>query len=493
MTGGKIALLVTGVVLAFIGFALAAGGGAMLWAHSTQRDAEGYVTSPRYQFQTEGYALTAEQIHLGAVPRGERVPGIGRFAVRLDVESSGARPVFVGVAREADVDVYLQGVAHSEITRLDAPGGGASYRTEPGTATPAPPTEQDFWEASAEGTGPQRLTWRTEPGAWAVVVMNSDATPGVAVDASAAAQAGFLLPLAVGLLIAGLFLLAAATVLIVAATAGGGRGAPGGAAATGGAGTPPADRAAATAGARRYPVAIEGHLDQPLNRGLWLVKWLLLIPHVIVLVLLWLAFVLLTVVAGFAILLTGRYPGGIFDFNVGVIRWTWRVMYYGYSALGTDRYPPFTLDAVDYPATFDVAYPQRLSRGLVLIKWWLLAIPHYLIVALFAGGGLSWTVEGWGDVEFNLGGGLIGLLVIIAGIVLLFTARYPRGLFDFIMGLNRWVYRVLAYVALMTDEYPPFRFDPGGAEPQPAPQPPSGGPSQGGYVGGELARTGGGR
>jgi hypothetical protein len=217
-----------------------------------------------------------------------------------------------------------------------------------------------------------------------------------------------------------------------------------------------------------YPLRLDGELDPPLNRWLWLVKWLLVIPHVIVLALLWIVFIVLWLVALVAILVTGRYPRAIFDFNLGVLRWSWRVGFYSYSALGTDRYPPFTLaDVPDYPARLDVEYPRSLSRGLVLVKWWLLALPHYLIVAVFAGG--AWA--GWNASNdhwtWTSAGGLIGLLVFIAGVFLLFTGRYPRAIFDFVVGMNRWVYRVAAYAALMTDTYPPFRLDMGDLEPVP--------------------------
>src|SRR3954454_10799507 len=216
-----------------------------------------------------------------------------------------------------------------------------------------------------------------------------------------------------------------------------------------------------------YPLRLTGELSPQLSRGLWLVKWLLAIPHFVILFFLWIAFVVVSVVAFFAILFTGRYPPSLFEFNVGVLRWSWRVSYYTYGALGTDRYPPFTLaDVPDYPAHFDVDYPAQLSRGLVLVKWWLLAIPHYLVVGIFVGGG-TWAL--WQTTD-NTGGapGLIGLLVLIAAVVLAFTGRYPQQIFDFVLGMNRWALRVAAYAGLMTDEYPPFRLDQGGDDPRAA-------------------------
>jgi hypothetical protein len=195
-----------------------------------------------------------------------------------------------------------------------------------------------------------------------------------------------------------------------------------------------------------YPVTLRGELTEPPARGWWLLKWLLGIPHYICLIGLWIAFVVVWIISFFAIVFTGRHPKSLFDFKVGVLRWSWRVGFYSYEALGTDKYPPFTLESVDYPADLDIPYPEKLSRGLVWVKWWLLAIPHYIVTAFFEGG--------WGRKNV----GLVTTLAIFGAVALLFTGKYPEDIFKLVVGMNRWSYRVAAYVTLMTDEYPPFRL-----------------------------------
>ena len=454
MSPGKVFMAVIGALAALVAVGLIAAGGGLMWAYGTQRTADGFFTSPSAHLSTDTYALRSAEIDMGARP-GDWFPSGQLATVRLEADPTGEAPVFIGIGPEDEVDDYLGEVGYAEVTRIGLDTEDVTYSTHEGAAPSGAPSDQGFWAASAEGPDAQTLTWDLERGEWVVVIMNSDGSSEVAVDVSAAARVGVLLPIAIGLLIGGLVIGGIAALLLVLAVRG--QGAP----------SPATVAGAPTGGYGVYPVRVEGELDPGVSRWQWLFKWLLVFPHIVVLAFLWAGFAILTLVAGVAILFTGHYPRAIFDFNVGVLRWSWRVAYYSYGALGTDRYPPFTLADTDYPARLDVQYPERLSRGLVLVKWWLLAIPHYLIIGLFTSGLVWWTVDlgESGDQVLNYGGGLIGILVLVAALILTFTGRYQQGLFDLIMGLNRWVYRVVAYAALMRDEYPPFRLDVGGSEP----------------------------
>ncbi len=464
--------LVLASIIAMIGLGLLAAGAGLGWAHGSQRDDAGFFTTSNERFETDSFALTSDEIDLGQ--SGPDVWWADRdlATIRITVDNADARPVFVGIGPQPEVEAYLAGIPHDDITDVNFHRFSVDYRRENagGTSTPAPPADQAFWVAQASGEAGQRLTWDLEPGNWAIVVMNADATTNVVADIELGGQVGYLVPIAIGLVIGGIVLLTGAAAMII-----GGVGRAQVASDTAvplpiGAAQPVAQQTSLAA----YPLRLEGHLDPDLSRWKWLFKWFLAIPHYVVLAFLWVAFVVLTFVAFFAILFTNRYPRSIFEFNAGVLRWTWRVAYYATNVLGTDRYPPFTLAGVEYPARLDLDYPERLSRGLVLVKSWLLAIPHLLIVwASTANWGTGGIDEG---ARFVFSGGLLGLVVMIAMIILLVTGRYPVGLYNLTMGAMRWTYRVIAYIALMTDDYPPFRLDQGGSEPPvdgpPAPFPP---------------------
>jgi hypothetical protein len=450
MRAGRVFMVIVGSVLALVAIGLLVGGGAILWAFNTQRDAAGYFNSPSYQIASDGYAIVTSEVELASHP-GDWWPSRVAGTVRLQVRATGGTPVFVGIGSTEQVTSYLSGVARKEVTDLGTHLRAIEATTHTGGAPTTPPGQQALWTASVEGTGEQVLTWKIERGRWTAVIMNADATAPVSVSAVAGVNLPVLEPIGIGLLAGGFVFALVASLLIAGATRRGGL-----------------VHSPSESPCGAHPARVQGTLDEPLSPALWLVKWFLAIPHYVVLVFLFAAFAVLTVFSWVAILFTGRYPRGMFDFNVGVIRWAWRVGFYSYSALGTDRYPPFTLEDADYPARFSIPYPERLSRGLALVKWWLLAIPHYLIVGAFTSGLVFWTSQASAQGDnpvWQLGGGLIGLLVILSGFALLFTGRYPRGLYNLVMGLNRWSLRVLTYAALMTDAYPPFRLDMGGGEP----------------------------
>jgi hypothetical protein len=498
MKPGRIVMLVLGTLAALMGLGLLSAAGAVGWVNFQQRD-DGYFTTPTERYDVGTRAITTPGLNVMVdkeLPDIFPVDSAGRVLLRGT--AAAGRQIFIGIGPQADVTRYLTDVRHSELTDVDFSPFRAEYREIPGNAVPGKPGVQTFWSTSAQGEGTQQIEWDLRSGRWAMVVMNADAGTPVSVDLQAGVRSDLLLPVFVGLLISGIALLAVGVPLIVAGAAGIGRQGPpphhpaavppqpypvAG---------PPQVPAAAVPPPAPYPARLSGHLDPNLSRGMWLIKWFLAIPHLIVLFFLWFAFVVTTIVAGFAILFTGRYPRSLFNFNIGVLRWNWRVAFYAFTVIGTDRYPPFTLERTDYPADFDVDYPERLSHGLVLVKSWLLALPHLLIVALLTGTARSWGTRqgGWAGYQETGGISLVGLLVIIAGVILLFTGRYWTGLFDLLMGLNRWIYRVIAYVALMRDEYPPFRLDMGPMDPGDVPvNVPGNGPG-GGTEGGPSAPAG---
>jgi hypothetical protein len=473
---GGIALIIFGAIAALTALGLLAGGGILMTADRTMRDASGYLSSPSTRLTASSYAIAATDVSVAIDSPTWHVSSDALGSVRLTA-SSGSGAVFIGIAPRSDVLRYLDGVAYDQLTGSAASSNGATYQLHGGGA-PVLPSSLSIWRDQASGPGSQSVTWKVQTGEWAVVLMNADASRGVAADVSVGATAPFLFALAVGLIIGGGVAALIAALLLFGGISVIRRSDNRPPAAS--EGIPPSSPALAPPPpppGLPYPLRLEAQLDAAPSRWLWLVKWILLIPHYIVLGLLVAAAAILTVVAFFAILVTGRYPRPIFNFNVAVLQWWWRVSFYGYSALGTDSYPPFTLHApAGYPATLEVPYPERLSRGLVLVKW-VLAIPHYLIVAALVGGATIAT-SGAGPAYASPYGGLITLLAVIAAVTVLVTTRYPRGIFDLVMGLNRWVYRVLVYAMLLRDEYPPFRLDMGGQEtggstaaPLPAPPP----------------------
>ncbi len=437
MSAGKILLLVFGAIILLVALALIAGGGALVWLDKAHSDSEGFITTDTIQLERTSYAITTKTAEID-LESGWFVDRHDFATIKVQGSSEdSSKQIFIGIADEADVQAYLNGVNYDEIREFRVSPFRVYYTNHPGSSAPAAPTSQTFWVISQHGPGTQTLKWELETGNWVLVLMNADGSVGVNVSGSIGVDVPWLFWVGVGLIVGGIFLLIIGVGLIllgtrrkkVSAEAGAGTGGP-----------------AVSEGQAPYPFTFKGELTEPLSQWLWLVKWLLIIPHLIVLLVLWVAFIVVWIIALIAIMLTAKYPRSLFDFNVGVLRWTWRVGFYSYQALGTDKYPPFTLDAGGYPADLEVAYPDKLIPVLALVKWWLLAIPHYIIIALFIGCGWArWP-------------GLAWVLVLFGAVVLLFTGRYPRGIFDFVMNMDRWMYRVAAYSGLMTDRYPPFRM-----------------------------------
>jgi hypothetical protein len=209
-TGGRIAALVTGVLLALVSLALIGAGATALWADITQRDA-GFVTTGVHHFSTSGSALATEHTDLGSAGVGWLYSPrlLDKVRIRVTPASSDSR-LFVGIGRSTDVDRYLAGVSHTVISdfrgdKVEAVGGGA---------TASVPGEQHFWIASTSGPGPRTLLWQPTGGTWTVVAMHANGRPGIDVGADVGARVPALVWVAVGLLVAGAVFVTGAGLLI---------------------------------------------------------------------------------------------------------------------------------------------------------------------------------------------------------------------------------------------------------------------------------------
>jgi hypothetical protein len=213
-TGGRIAALAIGALLALVALALLAAGGTGVWADTTQRD-DGYVTTDVHEFSTSGSALATEPTKLGSAGVAWLYsPGLlGKLRIRVTPLSAG-RALFVGIGRSTDVDRYLAGVSHTLISdfwsnKLETVGGGGAPASAPG--------KQSFWVASAEGSGAQTVVWKPVKGSWSVVVMNADGRAGLDVKADLGARMPAVLWVAIGVLAAGGVFMAGGVLLILGA------------------------------------------------------------------------------------------------------------------------------------------------------------------------------------------------------------------------------------------------------------------------------------
>ena len=183
-----------------------------------------------------------------------------------------------------------------------------------------------------------------------------------------------------------------------------------------------------------YPVRLDIEYPDQLSRLLIFVKWLLAIPHFIALFFLAIGAYVVLIISWFAVIITGAFPESMFNYMVGVLRWTARVQ--AYVSLMTDAYPPFSLeDDPEYPVRVEIDYPQQIARWRPLITW-LLVIPAAIA---------AWLILLAADV-----------CVFLAWFAILITGRYPEGMFNVVLIAHRWALRVGTYLYWMEEPYPPF-------------------------------------
>jgi hypothetical protein len=204
-----VVVLVVGSLAGLVGLLLLLGGLALVGLEAFVRDSDGYYTPEDEPLQTDQYAITAEQIDLGADP-ADWSPEELLGTVRIRARSNNDKPTFIGVGTQRDVETYLAGVGHAEIDDLGA--DPISYEVRPGGAPSSPADREDIWVAQVDGMGEQTLEWDAEGGLWAVAIMNADATRGVSVEADVGVRIDWLLEAGVVLIAVGILLLGSGVV-----------------------------------------------------------------------------------------------------------------------------------------------------------------------------------------------------------------------------------------------------------------------------------------
>ncbi len=211
-TGGRVAGLVFSSIAALVGIVILLGGLALIAAHSFARDDDGYYTTDTERLNSDTYAISTDQIDLGADPGGP-APEDLLGTLRVRAEPTSGDSIFLGIGQTSDVDRYLSGVRHAELTDFGF-RNRARFDVQPGHAPRRRPAAEKFWVAQSEGSGEQRVDWEVQTGVWTVAVLNTDASRGISVEASVGVELSWLIWVGIGLAVVGLILTAAGVTLV---------------------------------------------------------------------------------------------------------------------------------------------------------------------------------------------------------------------------------------------------------------------------------------
>ena len=174
MSPGRIVAVILGAVLAVVAVGLLVGGGLLAFAYAVESEDGGYFDETLDRVGTATAAITTEEVDLRTNPGPEWGLDALDVSVRLQATSvDGSSELFIGIGPQGDVDAYLSGTAHDEISDISA-DGSLEYNHVPGGHSAAPPADESFWVASAAGGGTQIVEWDVVEGEWIVVLMNVD-------------------------------------------------------------------------------------------------------------------------------------------------------------------------------------------------------------------------------------------------------------------------------------------------------------------------------